>query len=36
MASPHEVTRLLKDWANGTQSALDALTPRIGRDSESH
>src|SRR5215831_7062722 len=29
MASPHEVTRLLKEWANGTQSALDALTPLV-------
>src|SRR5215470_15028171 len=29
MASPHEVTRLLKEWANGAQSALDALTPLV-------
>jgi RNA polymerase sigma factor (TIGR02999 family) len=29
MVSPHEITRLLKDWANGTQSALDALTPLV-------
>src|SRR5215470_14696541 len=29
MASPHEVTRLLKEWANGSQSALDALTPLV-------
>ena len=29
MASPHEVTRLLKEWANGARSALDALTPRV-------
>ena len=29
MASPQEVTRLLKQWANGAQSALDALTPLV-------
>ena len=29
MASPHEVTRLLKEWANGGQAALDALTPLV-------
>jgi RNA polymerase sigma factor (TIGR02999 family) len=29
MASPHDVTRLLKDWANGDQSALEALTPVV-------
>ena len=29
MASPHEITRLLKEWANGAQSALDALTPLV-------
>jgi RNA polymerase sigma factor (TIGR02999 family) len=29
MASPHDVTRLLKEWANGAQSALDALTPLV-------
>jgi RNA polymerase sigma-70 factor (ECF subfamily) len=29
MASPHDVTRLLKEWANGGQSALDALTPLV-------
>jgi DNA-directed RNA polymerase specialized sigma24 family protein len=29
MASPHDVTRLLKEWANGSQSALDALTPLV-------
>jgi RNA polymerase sigma factor (TIGR02999 family) len=29
MASPHDVTRLLREWANGTQSALDALTPLV-------
>jgi RNA polymerase sigma-70 factor, ECF subfamily len=29
MASPQEITRLLKQWANGTQSALDALTPLV-------
>jgi hypothetical protein len=29
MALPHEITRLLKEWANGTQSALDALTPLV-------
>lgn len=29
MASPHEVTRLLQEWASGSQSALDALTPLV-------
>jgi len=29
MASPHDVTRLLREWANGTQSALEALTPLV-------
>ena len=29
MASPHDVTRLLKDWANGAQSALEDLTPLV-------
>ena len=29
MASPHEVTRLLKEWANGGQAALEALTPLV-------
>src|SRR5215472_8836116 len=29
MASPHDVTRLLQDWANGDQSALEALTPLV-------
>jgi RNA polymerase sigma factor (TIGR02999 family) len=29
MASPHNVTRLLREWANGTQSALEALTPLV-------
>src|SRR5260370_21099055 len=29
MASQHEVTRLLHEWANGTQSALDALAPLV-------
>jgi RNA polymerase sigma factor (TIGR02999 family) len=29
MASPHDVTRLLREWANGTQSALAALTPLV-------
>jgi RNA polymerase sigma-70 factor, ECF subfamily len=29
MASPHDVTRLLKEWAKGNQSALDALTPLV-------
>jgi RNA polymerase sigma factor (TIGR02999 family) len=29
MASPHDVTRLLRAWANGTQSALEALTPLV-------
>src|SRR5579864_9034100 len=26
---PSETTRLLRDWANGDQSALDRLTPRV-------
>jgi RNA polymerase sigma-70 factor, ECF subfamily len=29
MSSPHDVTRLLKDWANGTEAALDALMPLV-------
>lgn len=29
MDSPHDVTRLLQEWANGAQSALDALTPLV-------
>ena len=29
MASPHEVTRLLREWANGEQAALDALIPLV-------
>jgi RNA polymerase sigma factor (TIGR02999 family) len=29
MASPHEVTRLLNEWANGAQSALELLTPLV-------
>src|SRR5215831_12942829 len=29
MGSPQEVTRLLKEWANGAESALDALTPLV-------
>jgi RNA polymerase sigma factor (TIGR02999 family) len=29
MASPHDVTRLLKEWANGSQSALEELTPLV-------
>ena len=29
MASPHDVTRLLKEWANGARSALEALTPLV-------
>jgi RNA polymerase sigma factor (TIGR02999 family) len=29
MASPQEITQLLKDWANGAQSALDELTPLV-------
>ena len=27
--SPHEVTRLLLDWSNGNQAALDRLTPLV-------
>jgi RNA polymerase sigma factor (TIGR02999 family) len=29
MSSCHEVTRLLREWANGSQSALEALTPLV-------
>jgi RNA polymerase sigma factor (TIGR02999 family) len=29
MSSPQEVTRLLREWANGAESALDALTPIV-------
>jgi len=29
MASRHEVTQLLKEWADGSHSALDALTPLV-------
>ena len=29
MDSPHEVTRLLREWANGSPSALAALTPLV-------
>jgi hypothetical protein len=29
MSSCHEVTQLLRDWANGSQSALEALTPLV-------
>ncbi len=29
MASPHDVTRLLKEWANGDGPALEALTPLV-------
>jgi RNA polymerase sigma factor (TIGR02999 family) len=29
MASPHEITRLLREWADGSQSALEVLTPLV-------
>jgi len=29
MSSPHDVTRLLKQWAEGIDSALEALTPLV-------
>jgi RNA polymerase sigma-70 factor (ECF subfamily) len=29
MSSSHEVTRLLREWTNGSQSALEALTPLV-------
>jgi hypothetical protein len=29
MSSSHEVTRLLHEWANGGESALEALTPLV-------
>jgi RNA polymerase sigma-70 factor (ECF subfamily) len=32
MASVNEVTRLLKEWSNGNQSALDALTQLVYRE----
>lgn len=30
--SPHEVTRLLLDWSNGNQAALDKLMPLVDRE----
>jgi RNA polymerase sigma-70 factor (ECF subfamily) len=27
--SPHDVTKLLREWANGNESALEALTPLV-------
>jgi len=32
MSAPHEVTRLLADWANGNQQALDELTPLVYKE----
>ncbi len=32
MSATHEVTRLLADWANGNQGALDALTPLVYKE----
>jgi RNA polymerase sigma factor (TIGR02999 family) len=29
MTEPHDVTRLLREWADGTESALEALTPLV-------
>jgi hypothetical protein len=29
MSSCHDVTQLLRDWANGSQSAIEALTPLV-------
>jgi RNA polymerase sigma factor (TIGR02999 family) len=29
MASPHEITRLLREWANGDEAALGALMPLV-------
>jgi RNA polymerase sigma factor (TIGR02999 family) len=29
MSSQHDITGLLREWANGTQAALDALTPLV-------
>jgi RNA polymerase sigma factor (TIGR02999 family) len=29
MAAPHDVTRLLKEWANGSELALEALVPLV-------
>jgi len=32
MSATHDVTRLLNDWANGNQQALDELTPLVYRE----
>jgi RNA polymerase sigma factor (TIGR02999 family) len=32
MSASHEVTRLLREWANGAPSALDRLTPLVYRE----
>jgi len=32
MPSSHEITRLLQEWANGGESALDRLTPLVYRE----
>jgi hypothetical protein len=32
MSATHEVTRLLIEWANGNQQALDKLTPLVYRE----
>ena len=32
MSATHEVTRLLIEWANGNQQALDELTPLVYRE----
>ena len=29
MAAPHDITQLLRDWANGAPSALETLTPLV-------
>ncbi len=29
MSAPHQITRLLQDWASGDESALSALTPLV-------
>jgi RNA polymerase sigma-70 factor, ECF subfamily len=32
MPSPHEVTKLLRDWSNGNKDALEQLTPLVYRE----
>src|SRR5437764_9415474 len=32
MSSPHQITQLLQEWADGSQGALEELTPLIYRE----